>query len=98
MAEAGSISGALTGDGLADGGQKVKSQIWMHLSEFPPEADATPARVINTSARPIFRITVMSLSYDGREGAHKNSIDAVADWQRASLPNCDPRNHLKYNM
>ncbi len=59
MAEAGSISGALTGLGLPDGAQIVMNQRLMHF-ELSVLAEATPARVINTSARLIFRTTVMS--------------------------------------
>jgi hypothetical protein len=60
IAEAGSISGALTGAGFVDGGQKENHRIWKHLSESPSRADAMPAMVINTSAKLIFRTTVKS--------------------------------------
>ena len=60
MAEAGSISGALTGFGLPEGGQMVMNQRLMHFELLSVPAEATPARVINTSARLIFRTTVMS--------------------------------------
>jgi len=57
IADAGSISGALTGVGCSDGGQKVHQRIWKHWELFCP-ADATPAMAINTSAKLIFRTTV----------------------------------------
>jgi hypothetical protein len=53
----------------------------MHLSEFPPEADATPVTVINASAKPIFRITLKSLNLERGESG-KNTIGPVADWQQ----------------
>jgi hypothetical protein len=58
MAEAGSISGALTGEGPGFG-QLVKIQKCQHLSGSSL-ADATPAMAINTSAKLIFRTTVKS--------------------------------------
>jgi hypothetical protein len=61
IAEAGSISGAWTREGEANGMQMGGNQrIWKHSSELPLEADATPAMVINMSAKLIFRITVKS--------------------------------------
>jgi len=64
IAEAGSISGADTGDdGCCQGGAGMRQKGPIdnrHLVEFVPEADATPATVINTSAKPIFRITMKS--------------------------------------
>jgi hypothetical protein len=62
IAEAGSISGALTGEEGEegeDGKQTGNQRIWKHCCESPPlEADAMPAMVINTSAKLIFRTTV----------------------------------------
>jgi hypothetical protein len=60
MADAGSISGALTGLILPDVGQMVMNQKLKHFELSSEPAEATPARVINTSARLIFRTTVMS--------------------------------------
>jgi hypothetical protein len=53
----------------------------MHISEFPPEADATPVTVINASAKPIFRITLKS-SNSERGESNENTIDTVSDWQQ----------------
>jgi hypothetical protein len=64
IAEAGSISGADTGDdGCRDGGAGMMQNgpiANRQLLEFVSEAEATPATVINTSIKPIFRITVKS--------------------------------------
>jgi hypothetical protein len=58
IADAGSISGALTAGGLA-GEQNVNHAIWKHVPPEPAlEADATPARDARTRAKLIFRNTV----------------------------------------
>jgi hypothetical protein len=58
MAEAGSISGALTGVGLNEGKQISIPKMLKHWVPVP-EADATPAMDMSTSAKLIFLIMVL---------------------------------------
>ena len=69
------------GEDGEDGKQTGNQRIWKHCCELPPlEADATPAMVIITSAKLIFRITVEPLELEtGRW--RWDAIGTVSKWQ-----------------
>jgi hypothetical protein len=80
MADAGSISGADTGEGDEDGGQRVNHRIWTQPLEPEFVADAAPAALINTNAKLICRNT-MKPSME-REECERNSSGASLSQQR----------------
>ena len=68
----------------------------MHLSEFPPEADATPVTVINASAKPIFRITLKSLTWNAeRTGKILSALSPIGN---RGLLNLELISAIKNNM